>query len=342
MFQRILVPLDGSERAESAIPVAARIARASGGVIMLLRVVPIPSDSEIYLTHPARAPESVTKVFIDEASDYLAHITQSEALKGIGTQSEVMVGGAALSILAVAESYQADVIVLCSHGFTGLKRWALGSVADKVTRYAEAPVLLLRETGPIIPPPESGYTFHALVTLDGSQFSAAVLVPTVRMVASLAAPSEGNIHLLHVVEIAATDGKWRGYNNVGAQTVERQEDARAYLTTMIKRLRDEPGTDVQLGITASVVTSSDVAESILQVGESIADVDERGRPGPYDLIAMATHGRGGLPRLMLGSVTERVLHRTTLPMLIVHPQRGAETKGPAHEEADSPSWPVLF
>jgi nucleotide-binding universal stress UspA family protein len=342
MFQRIIVPLDGSERAESVLPLASRIARASGGTIILVRVVAIPTDAEVFLAQPTGVPESVTKIVVDEARDYLVHITRSEALAGIGTEIEVMVGGAASSILAAAESFQADVIVLCSHGYSGPKRWTLGSVADKVIRHAPAPVLLLRETGPVIPPSQPGHTFHALVSLDGSRFSAAALLPAARLLAALAAPSQGSLHLFHVIEVPATDGKWKGHASTGAQLVERQEDARAYLATIMKRLENELGSDVQIAITASVATGSDVAESILQAGESAEDVDGQGESGPYDLIAMATHGRSGLPRLMLGSVTERVIHRTTLPMLIVRPQRGAETKEPGHEVTDNPSWPVLF
>lgn len=342
MFQRIIVPLDGSDRAESILPLAARIARASGGTIILVRVVAIPTDAEVFLAQPTGVPESVTKIVVDEARGYLVHITRSEALAGIDTEIEVMAGEAAASILAVAGSSQADIIVLCSHGYSGSKRWALGSVADKVIRHASAPVLLLRETGPVIPPSQPSHTFHALVSLDGSRFSAAALSPAARLVAALAAPLQGSLHLFHVIEVQATDGRWKSHASAGAQLVERQEDARAYLATIMKRLENELGSDVQIAITASVVTGSDVVESILQAGENAEGSDEQGVSGPYDLIAMATHGRSGLPRLMLGSVTERIIHRTTLPMLIVHPQQGAKTKEPGHVAEDNPSWPVLF
>jgi nucleotide-binding universal stress UspA family protein len=342
MFQRIIVPLDGSDRAESVLPLAACIARASGGTIILVRVVAISTDAEVFLAQPTGAPESVTKIVVDEARDYLVHITGSEALAGIATEIEVMAGEAAASILAVTESSQADLVVLCSHGYSGPKRWALGSVADKVIRHTSEPVLLLRETGPVIPPSQPGHTFHALVSLDGSRFSAAALLPAAHLAAALAAPLQGSLHLLHVIEVPATDGRWKNHASAGAQLVERQEDARAYLATMMKRLENELGSDVQIAITASVVTGSDVAEGILRAGESGEDSDGKVGSGPYDLIAMATHGRNGLPRLMLGSVTERVIHRITLPMLIVHPKHGIETKEPEHEVADTPSWPVLF
>ena len=152
MFQRILVPLDGSMRAERAIPIAARIARASSGSVVLVRVVSKPSG-----LWPSVAPQTtlVQQILADdlaEAEGYLSVATRSPELQGVTTETVVRFGPTVSSILAVADSYQSDLIVLCSHGYTGITRRIMGSVAEKLAR--EAPV----EADLVVPVPDSGVT----------------------------------------------------------------------------------------------------------------------------------------------------------------------------------------
>src|SRR5690348_13560733 len=128
MFQHILVPLDGSRRAESAVPVAANIARATGGALLFVRVVALADDT---------ATDSRT------ASAYLEHQARRTDLEGISVQTRMLTGMAAQQILANIETQAIDLVVMSSRGETGLKRWALGSVAQKVLRKSSAPVLIL-------------------------------------------------------------------------------------------------------------------------------------------------------------------------------------------------------
>src|SRR5207237_1367439 len=132
MFKRILVPLDGSGRAERALPIAARLARVSGGSIFLVRVLS---------TEPASLPTAPKPILIQTvgeadrtlAESYLEGVAGSELLSGIAVQTQVPVGLVPPSILTVAADKHADVIVMCSHGYTGVKRWwMLGSVSAKV------------------------------------------------------------------------------------------------------------------------------------------------------------------------------------------------------------------
>ncbi len=135
MFQRMLIPLDGSKRAERAIPIAARIARASGGSLIFLRVVGTQIEFGTYITEPSVLIQEALELDLTRAIDYLARIKRSNDLAGIEATVEVRSGGAAQTILDVAQMRHVDLIVMCRHGETGFKRWVLGSVAQQVTRH---------------------------------------------------------------------------------------------------------------------------------------------------------------------------------------------------------------
>jgi len=143
MFKRILVPLDGSARAEKAIPVAARIARALGGSVILLRVATAPVDTGKYSTTSEFVEEAVD-ADLDEVTSYLQNIAGSGELAGIPTEVKTTIGAIAPTILSAAQSYHASLIVMCSHGYTGFQRWVLGSVADKVTPFSDTRTRLAR------------------------------------------------------------------------------------------------------------------------------------------------------------------------------------------------------
>src|SRR5260370_37149301 len=207
MFQRILVPLDGSSRAEHAIPVAALIAHASGGSLVLLRVVPPLIEDDIHRSQLG-FPEESLQVRIAEATASLTRVVQfdqADELEGIETSIEVLCDEVAPSLLSHTQSLGAYLIVMCSRGETGLKRWMLGSVATKVPRHAPVPVLILREHEPLppLPPPDALITVRALVALDGSALSEAILKPAAHLVAALATPAQGALHLLRYVDVPA-------------------------------------------------------------------------------------------------------------------------------------------
>jgi nucleotide-binding universal stress UspA family protein len=139
MFKRILVPLDGSGRACSALPVAARLARASSGSL-LVSVRVVSTAPEHYPSAPANPTLAQTISGTDRtlAESYLEGIASSQLLSGIEVKTEVQVGLIAPVILSIASSQRVDIIVICSHGFTGVKRWVMGSVAEKVAHNAGA------------------------------------------------------------------------------------------------------------------------------------------------------------------------------------------------------------
>jgi len=311
MFKRILVPLDGSARAEKAIPVAARIARALGGSVILLRVATAPVDTGKYSTTSEFVEEAVD-ADLDEVTSYLQNIAGSGELAGIPTEVKTSIGAVAPTILSGAQSYHANLIVMCSHGYTGFQRWVLGSIADKVTYHSPIPVLVLREGGPV---PATGVhePVHVLAPVDGSTLSEAVLEPAAYLAAALAQSTsqEGALHLLRVVDLPTSGGKFKSdaHIDTGLKEQVKHEDE-TYLATLENRLSEGDLAYLNLSVTSSVEADPDIAEAIVKKAEK----------NGFDFIAIATHGHGGIQKWAMGSIAARVLHATRLPLLIMRPQ----------------------
>jgi nucleotide-binding universal stress UspA family protein len=338
MFHHILVPLDGSERAEWALPVAARLAQASSGTVVLLRVVSPVTD---FLWYPPIDPEVLQRIIdaeLEEARTYLESQTHIGSLQDVHTEAVVIVGQPAAVILSVVEKQHCDLIVLCSHGYTGMKRWVLGSVAEKVSHHAPVPVLLLREGGPALvgTPSHAEGPLRALVPLDGSPRANAALVPAAHLIAALAAPGPGALHLTHVVRLSEVE------KLSPSQREAVLHKAKEYLSTTAQHIREglvaSPLAELKLAITWSVTIADDIAEGILRVAQGGEDTQGAGVFGGANLIAMATHGYSGFQRWALGSITEQVLHATKLPLLIVRPQDMLEK---ADQTLDQPTLPAI-
>jgi nucleotide-binding universal stress UspA family protein len=166
--------------------------------------------------------------------------------------------------------------------------------------------------------PDAERPLRALVTLDGSELSEAILEPVIQLVEAFAPPSQVRLHLLHVVD--TTDIAENFSESVGAQIIEQtQQQAREYLDMLTNKIRTSMAADDELPITCAVVPAQDVAAAIIRAGESIEDAEGLPIAGTYDVIAMSTHGRGVLARWIVGSITERVLHATSQPVFVVRP-----------------------
>lgn len=147
MFQRILVPLDGSELSEKAIPVAAWIARASGGTIVFVSVV-LPAI-EFGTYSPERTVPLKPSAFARreaEANSYLTGVitTHASELTGIPTEMDVTSGAVSSEIYSEARLEHVDLIVISSKNEAGLNRWVFGNVAQEVVRHSPVPVLVLQ------------------------------------------------------------------------------------------------------------------------------------------------------------------------------------------------------
>lgn len=334
MYTRILVPLDGSTRAERSVPVAAALARASRGSVVLMQVIRVGG------AYGPIVPSTYSGALADadrrEAQAYLTSIAGLPALSGINTEVGVFTGPPAVSILDAATAYKADAIVITSHGRTGMSRWALGSVAEHVFRNAHIPVVVMREHG-LSPAERQGSEpkpLRVLVPLDESPQAETALEPAMELAKALAGTASGTVHLLCVVAA--------GVDPMDLPMVEQATaKAKQYLVELSERLQAQ---QPEVHVTWAVASASDAASGILRVAERQDAQRGDEHSGGADLIALASHGRTGLKRWMVGSVAERVLHATSLPMLIVR-SGGESALERAEEQVASPqmaAWPALF
>jgi nucleotide-binding universal stress UspA family protein len=215
---------------------------------------------------------------------------------------------------------------MCSHGYTGFKRWVLGSVAHKVAWHSIAPVLILREGSKMLDSllPNIGHPLRALVALDGTPFTQAALMPAVQLVDACSAPARGELHLAHVVKLPSLEEEM-SYERLGIARRSRKDalyQAEQHLQTIKESLCCKMESEPTVDITWSVEEHTDVADALL----TMAKGEGEGTHISSDLIALTTHGRGGLERWIKGSVAERVLSSTTLPLLIVHPHKLAHSE----------------
>ena len=179
MYEHVLVPLDGSELAETALPYAGEIAGRLGSRV-----------SVIYVSEPDK-PDPYPRMH-RSYMDRMVAATRREAAKYLGKKggtieatSEILKGNAAEKIVDYADAKDAGLIVMTTHGRTGLKRWALGSVAEKVVRATQKPVFLIRGKGPHPARSRRGALLKALVPLDGSKAGESALPHVAEMAVKL-------------------------------------------------------------------------------------------------------------------------------------------------------------
>lgn len=298
----ILVPLDGSPLAAQVLPYVRVLAQRLGAGVRLTHVI-APVDSyhlELERGLGGRLRQTgesdpVTAEAInirDNAERYLegqaARLREAGILVGV----QVLDGRPAEAI--VAASADCEMIAMATHGYSGVRRWALGSVTDRVMHNAPVPVFAVRAGS------HRPFELNRILTpLDGSEFSRHALPYALR----LARPNHAEIIALRVIPplIAGFDPVIEA---VVLTDAERQE--------MVDRLQAEVSSldNAHLHTITPVVTEGFVAEEI-------CDEAERREA---DLIVMASHGYGGLRRFSLGSVADKVLHSTQAPLLVVRAQ----------------------
>jgi nucleotide-binding universal stress UspA family protein len=142
VYKRILVPLDGSPLSEAVLPHAQALAQAEGAEILILRVAVNPS-AEFSFSDPALASELIQEMEA-ETQTYLKDLCSKLESTGIRTAYLMRKGPIAETILEVAGNMQADMIAMSTHGRSGLQRWLIGSIADRIVHHSSVPVLLIR------------------------------------------------------------------------------------------------------------------------------------------------------------------------------------------------------
>jgi len=285
MFRTILVPLDGSPFAEQALPWALSIARRAGGRLDLVR-----GHSLYALKEPAAswgpydsAAEAESwqedQLYLDGTAKWLS------SMSPVSTTTAVVRAVPSLDaegILQRVHAARPDLIVMATHGRGMLGRFLLGSTADELIRRSAVSVLIIRPREPapgLLPEPIAQ---NVLIGLDGSPLAEEALEPAV----DLARLLEAECTLLRVVDPSEAT------------------EARAYLEGIAERLCAEG-----LAVEERVVVARHADEVIL----------EEARKLPNAVIALATHGRGGVRRMLLGSIADKVIHRASCPVLVYHP-----------------------
>ncbi len=297
MYERILVPLDGSQLAEVALPYARSLAERLGSEIDVVCVEEFNlNDALENIPNPQSNEVEPVKY---SAKNYLERV----AMRSPEIRPKTLIGRPADAIVEYANEENIGLIVMATHGRSGIKRWALGSVADKVVRASNQPVMLIRAKGAHPDIHNSSAFKKILVPLDGSEESE-IIIPYIRELGSrlkaeivLFQAVERFTHLYYLADMMAVT-----HLPYSDQEMEPfRADAASYLEKVGESLKGE-------GITlSSKVGIGDIAEWIIEFADEI----------DADLVAMTTHGRSGISRWRLGSIAHKVMHAGNTPLMLV-------------------------
>lgn len=303
MFERILVPLDGSPLAQAILPYVMVVAKGFSSHVILFHVAETALDHE--------APEQ--KSYADEtmermrplAENYLAGVADEFRKEGIDVETKVVGGRAAAQIMEHAERENVGLIAMSTHGRSGLARLVMGSGIDRILRACEQPVLLVRPRDEGVGGEAAGRLAKVVVPLDGSNAAEEALPCAEELAKALGL----EVVLVQVIGVEttvafgpATPNSWP----VPSDILQRLDVvASGYLTGLAKRFKDK-------GLT--------VQWEVLR-GAPGPRIVEFAKETPDCLVAMTTHGRSGLRRWVMGSVADEVVRHTGEPVLVIRPHR---------------------
>ena len=300
MYNKILVPLDGSTTAEKVLPYSRYLANKFKVPVELLAVVDIGDIASHMVSDKARFLDSIIEDAVASGASYLRGVATT--FKGTDVTCTVERGRPEEAIIERAATDKAMLITMATHGRSGLSRFLLGSVAEKVLRGTANPVLLVRATNEAAPGGEPMLK-SVIVPLDGSELAESVLP----MVAHLARELDLEVELFRAYHIpynlyASDEGVYAG--NYEALLHSVRDEAKEYLDKKAGELK-------RLGTAkvACVIKEGFAADEIIAMGKKTA----------ANLIAMSSHGRSGVKRWVLGSVAETVVRHSADPVLIARP-----------------------
>src|ERR1019366_2867910 len=298
MYRSILVPLDRSSLAEQALPLARSIAQRANSKLDLVEVHALyaledPNAGWLPFDRDRDAEcKQQEQLYLDATAKLVGSLSPLTVTAGVLTGSAVLAETVADSILERAHTGNADLIVMTTRGRGVVSRFALGSVADELLRRAPIPILLTRPTETPAAITSEPVPHTHLIPLDGSPLGDQILEPALDMARLM----EARCTLLRVVEARSSPDDRR-------EPPEKAQ-AEAYLERVAGRLREQ-GHQIR----TRVVVARHAGEAIL--AEAAAQAN--------NLIAVATHGRGGLNRLLLGSVADKLIRTAASPVLVYRP-----------------------
>jgi nucleotide-binding universal stress UspA family protein len=317
MYKVIMVPTDGSGFDREAIRVALRMAERSHAKVRLVRV--LASDSFFGTTPEAHWTPMSAELGRSQRTSALSELYALAAECRSGFKADITVdlhGGPVADVLqGYARRHDVDLIVMSTHGRSGISRLSLGSVTDSLIRHTTIPVLVVKPSTSYLDPQVDQAFKRIVVPLDGSTLAEQVL-PRVLTLAKL---EQARISLIQVLvpqsysqkEIVDPNLPWWDKDVSLAQ---------AYLYRIASRLRRNG-----LIVTTDIVIGENVALAI-------GDFASREKA---DLIAIATHGRGGLARMLRGSVADAIMRSAKISMLVLKPDGVVEYEKPTLEERNS-------
>ncbi len=305
MYQSILVALDGSEFSARALPAAAALARRSGATLHLV-VVFDPSTMLHFLPGEASLPAFDVSV-ADERCRTLRLWAEEQAASisntGVPAHGVLLEGTVVEALAEHVVTTNAELVVMTTHGRSGLNRLRLGSVVSSFLGRSTVPVFLVRPAGADAPTPGHELpTGRMLITLDRSTFARSMVPHATRFATALGL----SVELLTVVEPVANPLALFGADALAIEdfvSADEERDAQQYLATQAQRLA--------LKIAPAITVLSDNS-----AGRAIVAYVRESDPG---IIALATHSRPGLMRMLLGSVADKILQGVEQPMLVYRP-----------------------
>ncbi len=299
MYPSLLVPLDGSSFSEDAMPLARLLARNLEAEVHLVHVIRPAPDADLKM--PQDDLDWTQKVR-EGAEVYLEEEAEALREEGVTVSTAILEGRVVAALGEYLEEHRIPLVVMTTHGAGGLKRWWLGSVADGLLRRGGADILLARPWDETEERPEGEPRFSRIVVpLDGSVEGEAALPPA----RALARTFEAEGTLLRVVpapvELTSIYGM-AGVRMEGEGHRTRKAEAQEYLDEVASREAEDAWS-------AQVVEDRGAAEGVIKAARAL----------DADLMVLSTHGRGGLARVVLGSVADKIVRGTTRPVLVVRP-----------------------
>jgi nucleotide-binding universal stress UspA family protein len=304
MYRSLIVPLDGGSFGEYALPYALSIARRSGAVVQLVHVCTQATPS-VNADERAIGAEALHQSQQERAATYLGALAATLAARwDVAITTKVLQGEVADALYAHALATAADLVVMATHGHGELPHIGLGSVADELARRLPIPTLLVRPHEQVLDLLESVHERvfqQVLIPLDGSALAETI----VEYALGLGRLMDAEYTLLRAIDPLIGQHTVPPYAVGLAKTAfeELRAEAQHYLERVAGQLRAE---------SAQVQTQ-------LVIAEPAAAILEYAREHAVDLIAIATHGCGGLGRVLLGSVADAVLHRAGVPIVLYRP-----------------------
>lgn len=297
MFGRMLIPLDGSKTAEDVLPYARRLAADARVAVELLGVVEMAEIAEDIASNQAAYAGALVREAVRNSTDYLEKLAQT--FHNGKVRCNVQQGRPEDIIIAASSGDRATLIAMATHGRSGVTRWLLGSVTEKVLRGTVNPLLVVRAPGNSKTDGEAALR-SVIVPLDGSDVAETILSP----VAALAKVLDLQVLLIRVYGLPLPTYGGDDYYVPDYLELKDQirDEAEGYLNSRANLLRAQGVAEV-----STVVIEGSAADAIIDLA----------RKTPDNLVALSPHGRSGLQRWVLGSVTEKVVRHCQDPVLIV-------------------------